>query len=293
MNFINNNTHPKSYVLTADIGGSHITSALFDVNARMVVDDTIQRVEFSSKTSADRILDAWCKCLLGSFAAKWPDPLGVAIAMPGPFDYEQGICYIKGLNKYEALYGLNIRKALSGRLGVPPERIQFRNDAESTIAGEVSRLTGTKVLGVTLGTGFGSALFDGRTTRDINLGSERHKDSIADDYFSTRWFLKRYFEQTGISVTGVKELAALANDHPTAKVIFNEFAVNLSDFLMPYLSDLQPDLLILCGNITKASNYFIRNLRKRLPVKVEIGALGEIAPLKGAVELFQPLYEPF
>ncbi len=292
MNIAHNPTN-KKYILTADIGGSHITSALFDLNTREVAEGTTQRVEFCSKTNSELILDAWCRCLLESIAIKGLAALGIAIAMPGPFDYSLGVCYIKGLNKYEALYGMDIRKALSDRLEIPPDQIQFRNDAESTIAGEVSLFTGSKVLGVTLGTGFGSAFFDGQATRDINLGSERYKDSIADDHFSTRWFLKRYFEQTGISLTGVKELAALANDHPTAKVIFNEFAANLSEFLIPYLSDYQPDLLMLCGNITKASPYFIRNLRKRLPVRVEIGKLGERAPLQGAAELFRPAYASF
>lgn len=290
---VDHNAPLKRYILTADIGGSHITSALFDVDAWQVKEGTVERVEFSSKTNADLIFDSWCRCLLGSVVAKRAPASGIAIAMPGPFDYEQGICYIKGLNKYEALYGMDIRKALSDRLEIPPDQIRFRNDAESTIAGEVSLLTGSRVLGVTLGTGFGSAFFDGRTTKDINLGSEVYKDSIADDHFSTRWFVKRYFEQTGISVNGVKELAALAQDHSTAKNIFNEFAANLSDFMTPHLSYYQPDLLILCGNITKASHYFIRNLRKHLPVRIEVAVLGELAPLQGAADLFSPLYAPF
>ena len=33
---------------------------------------------------------------------------GIGFAMPGPFDYVKGICYIQGVAKYENLYGINV-----------------------------------------------------------------------------------------------------------------------------------------------------------------------------------------
>ena len=35
----------------------------------------------------------------------------IGIAIPGPFDYVNGICLIKGVAKYENLYGFNIADA--------------------------------------------------------------------------------------------------------------------------------------------------------------------------------------
>ena len=38
--------------------------------------------------------------------------------MPGPFDYVKGICYIRGVAKYENLYGFNITDAIASSLDV-------------------------------------------------------------------------------------------------------------------------------------------------------------------------------
>ena len=40
----------------------------------------------------------------------------LAFRMPGPFDYVKGISYIRGVAKYENLYGFNIADAVSDEL---------------------------------------------------------------------------------------------------------------------------------------------------------------------------------
>jgi len=276
-------------VLVADIGGSHITSAICCGQGN-VDHNSVSRVEFSSKTSAQTILESWCLAMHKSIAAFGGEVTGVGLAMPGPFDYENGICYLRGLNKYEAMYGMNIRQTLAGRLNIQAEKFRFRNDAEATIAGEV--LYGTavdsgSVLGITLGTGFGSAFFDGQTTRDINLGSEPFKETIADDYLSTRWFQRRSCELTGLSLTGgVRELASMADSNLTAKAIFREFACNLTEFLGPYVTEYRPRSVLICGNIAKASKHFLTVIKKRLEVPLIMAGLGEHAALMGASGLF-------
>jgi glucokinase len=211
--------------------------------------------------------------------------------MPGPFDYKNGISYIKGLNKYEALYDVNIKQHFAALLNLSPREIRFRNDAEATIAGEV--LSGAakhldNVIGVTLGTGFGSAYCQEQVTKDLNLGGDLFKDSIADDYLSTRWFLTRYQELTGISLTGVKELATIAEVSLTAKQIFEEFAMNMSVFLTKPLNWFKPQALMLGGNIAKASALFLTSLKLRLAgTTIILAELGEQAALIGAAALFK------
>ena len=41
---------------------------------------------------------------------------GLRFAFPGPFDYEKGISLMRGLQKYDSLYGVPLREALSERL---------------------------------------------------------------------------------------------------------------------------------------------------------------------------------
>lgn len=281
----------QNYILTADIGGSHITASVCCADPLRLLDETTVRAEVHSKGSAEDILTVWRQSLLAS-ASKAPAAVsGLAIAMPGPFDYKNGISYIKGLNKYEALYGANIRQYLAAALGVGPERVKFRNDAESTIAGEAMMGAGRgfgRVLGLTLGTGFGSAFSDGKKTDDLNLGSDAYKASIADDYFSTRWFLKRYSGLTGVSLSGgVKELAALAGKNAMARSIFREFAAGMSEFLLPHIKHLTPDALVICGNIAKAHQWFLPQLQQELsPLPIRTGSLNENASLIGAAFTF-------
>ncbi|WP_136466992.1 ROK family protein [Flagellimonas onchidii] len=93
-----------------------------------------------------------------NFAISKKNPLsGIAFAMPGPFDYANGVAkYPEGF-KYGALYSIEIEKELSPLLnheGVLP--IRFLNDATSFAVGEAwlaESLGYQNQLCVTLGTG--------------------------------------------------------------------------------------------------------------------------------------------
>jgi len=97
------------YVLAADVGGSHITTAVCDISTQQVLESTCSRIEFNSKGAAGDILRAWADSLLASLKKHKAPVNALGIGMPGPFDYENGISYIKGFDKYEALYGMNIK----------------------------------------------------------------------------------------------------------------------------------------------------------------------------------------
>jgi mannose-6-phosphate isomerase class I len=89
-------------------------------------------------------------------------------------------------------------------------------------------------------------------------------DSIADDYFSTRWFVNEYFKCTGNKVEGVKELAKLAQENFIAQGLFKTFGNNLADFLQSFLNDFKAEVLLIGGNVTKAKDLFLPALEKKL-----------------------------
>lgn len=277
-------------MLTADIGGSHITAAICNTNAFDIEEHSITRVEVNSKATATEIIASWKSALQLSLSNTKVDVAGLGVAMPGPFDYAKGISYIKGLNKYESIYGMDIKSVFAGFLNMDTGNVRFRNDAEATIAGEALAGAGTgykNVAGVTLGTGFGSAYCADGITRDLNYGSDPYKETIADDYLSTRWFQKRYQELTGTQIPNVKALAALVPNDNYARQVFDEFAANMADFLQKPLHKLSPDVLVLCGNITKAEGYFLPQLTHHLPaITIKTALLGEKAALIGASALF-------
>jgi glucokinase len=289
-----NTTLSSPYILTADIGGSHITTAVCNTSIQSLIPVSVSRVELQSKGRATDILASWYIALQQAVENAGVPISGLGVAMPGPFDYENGISYIKGLDKYEALYEMNIKQCLADLMQLDISQVKFRNDAEATIAGEVLAGAGKEfqnVMGVTLGTGFGSAYSFDNKTIDMNLGSEVFKNSIADDYLSTRWFLKRYFELSGMSVAGVKNLAILAETSELARTIFKEFAINMGDFLAEHLERANPEVLVLCGNITKASRFFLPHLKKQLgSVNIQLAQLGEHAALIGSSTLFNSIH---
>ncbi|UJH92863.1 ROK family protein [Antarcticibacterium sp. 1MA-6-2] len=88
------------------------------------------------------------------------------------------------------------------------------------------------------------------------MWDKKFKDGVADDYFSTRWFVQRYNQLSGKEgINGVKEIVA-ANDRYTQEV-FKEFSENLGEFLAPYVHGFNPDILIIGGNIAKAHELFL------------------------------------
>ena len=225
--------------------------------------------------------------------------LGVGLAMPGPFEYDVGICRIQDLNKYDSLYGLNIRTELKWRLGLPAETpVIFRNDASCFLLGELWRgaAVGHKAaIGLTLGTGFGSSFV--RRGRLIEEGPDVPKDGflyhlpwrdrIADDWFSARGLLRRYRELGGERAENVRQLAERVPDDPAARRAFEDFGAELADFLLPWIKTFKPEVIVTGGNIAKAWRYFetvlVGQIRADAPlVEVKPARLFEDAALLGA-----------
>lgn len=282
-------------VLGIDIGGSHLTAALVDEATRKFVPDSYLRVRVNSKGTAEEILDIWTKAIDDTFQAHPVKSKRIGIAMPGPFDYANGISLIRGLDKYEALYKLNVKEILSKRLSIPETSILMMNDAACFLRGEVyyGAARGYQdVIGITLGTGTGSAMHHHGITHDANLGPAPFMDSIADEYFSTRWFVKRYSELTGNTVKDVKTLADLHGSDEQVKNIFKEFVKNLVVFLEGFVRAEKPQVIVMGGNIAQCSSLFMEDLTAQLAarnitVPIVRAELGEEAAILGAASLFE------
>ncbi len=273
-----------------DIGGSHITAALIDINTRQIIGTTKKRMEINSKGKAGDIFDSWSNLIKESFKAGHCEPTEIGIAMPGPFDYINGISYIRDQNKYDALYGLNVKEELAERLGIEVNQITLVNDAACFLEGELFAGTAMdyqRVLGLTLGTGLGSAWSLAGKTRDANLWCSPFYNGIAEDYLSTRWFIKRYAELTGNEVNDVKSIVIRVDEDIEILELFNEFGTNLANFLIPHILQEQLQLVVLGGNISLAFAFFSSALKRtfkeqKIKVEISIAELGENASLLGA-----------
>lgn len=276
-------------VLGVDIGGSHITAKLVDLESGVTIEGSEIRRLVNSNGTAEEIINNWCQVIEEAFNSKPVTDRRIGIAMPGPFDYENGIAWMQNQQKYDALYGLNVRDLLAQKLGILPGAIKFINDAESFLKGEVfsgAAKSCSSAIGFTLGTGFGSAYYQNGKVEDADLWCSPYKDGIAEDYLSTRWFIKRYYELSGNTIEGVKELADLKNDNDATRV-FIDFGRNMAMFLNGLITQRQPQVIVIGGNISRAFPLFLDSLVTTLnkgakEPEIRKAILGEDASLVGA-----------
>ncbi len=281
----------KKFVLGVDIGGSHITSGIIDMMLNQFVPGSEIRKHVDSGAPADEIIKVWGQVIKESMD-NYPHLFSkIGIAMPGPFDYEAGICLIKGFAKYEALFGLNIRTLLADELGIAGIDIRFRNDAEAFLEGEIfcgAAKGYNHVIGLTLGTGLGSAISHNGNTVDAELSVTPYKSGIMEDYISTRGILKTYESLAGHKAKHVKEIADLVHHNKDAIALktFSLFSEHLAHFLQMFILQETPEMVVIGGNIANAWDLFMPHVEKSLAaVSIQVpivkAILGEKAALIG------------
>jgi glucokinase len=153
-------------------------------------------------------------------------------------------------------------------------------------------------MSVTLGTGFGSAFIKDRIPivdgpEVPKLGCVYHLpygDNIADDYFSTRWFVGSYKKRTGKELKGVKEFSELAGKDKVVMDLFTEFGNNIGVFLAPWLKRFKAEIVVVGGNISHAYNLFGKIFEESLKregcdCRVALSELKEDAAFIGAAYL--------
>jgi glucokinase len=283
----------NSIAIGIDIGGSHISAGIVDLSAKTLLKDSIVRQPVNSGGAAMDIIKSWADVIRHIMQQYDLRSAKTGIAMPGPFNYEEGISLMKENKKFGSLYGMNIRKALAREAGIQADMIQFRNDAEAFLEGEMFCGLGqgcSTVAAITLGTGLGSAWHRQGNTVDADLWNSPFLDSTAESYLSTRWFISRYKDIAGVELPDVKSISAVAGSDPKARQVFDEFGKNLSAFINELISKENPEVIVLGGNIIRGYHLFQQELMKGLgeanSQKVKLSGLGELAALVGGACLW-------
>jgi glucokinase len=298
----------KKYAIGTDIGGSHISCALIDIQEKQIIRKSLNSQKVNNQASAEDILRNWTNALEQTINySDRNELLGVGFAMPGPFAYDKGVAmFTKDVAKFENLYGIHIDEKLAESLDMQPGQFRFMNDATAFAVGESwlgEAADVSRSVSITLGTGFGSAFVENEIPvlegdNVPKMGCLWHLpflEGIGDDYFSTRWFINSYLEKTGEKVNGVKDIAEIAAQNKTAQGIFEQFGSNLADFLAPWLSKFDAEKLIIGGNVSAAYSLFGPALQSKLELqniktKISISKLMEDSALVGSAHLFVDEY---
>lgn len=219
---------------------------------------------------------------------------GLGMAFPGDFDYENGISLIQGLDKYGALYRVNLKQELGERIRRAPElhekcapdfQLLFLHDIAAFLLGKIREGIphGTeRVMALCIGTGAGSSFADrGRIVgAEVPGVPERgwiyntpFRESILDDYISVRGLARITGDYFSVPADGkmLFELAEAGN--AGAKEVFARFGADIAAAVLPFLSGFRPRVLLLGGQIAKSFCYFGGPLRltcDRLGIEIQI-----------------------
>ena len=287
------------YALALDIGGSHVTAAVVDLEARRVVENSLSRRGTKIDDPEVTLIEAWAGAALDALEKAGVGTVArVGAGMPGPFDYGQGISW--HTQKFTSLYGQSVYQAMQNRWQNTPlegVKLRFANDAALWALGEwwLGDMQGMKrVIGVTLGTGLGSGFInEGRIIsagESVPPGGEiwntPYLDDIAENYAAAASLTRFYRKLTGVELTPAEIAARAANGEAAACQIYHEFGAHLGAIFAPWIECFRPDCLVMGGNIAHAWPYFREALSASLPgLDCRVTEFFEASSLLGAAAL--------
>ena len=252
--------------LCLDVGGTQIKAVAVDRNGEL--QGKLRYFPARAKESRETLL-AHFAVLMEEIRIPEAEVQGICLAFPGPFDYERGICLLHGLDKYDGLYKVNLRKEFAERMQVAPERIRFINDASAYALGEMGFGHGkdaSRALFICIGTGCGSAFGTGGklappgtpgVPENGYIYAAPFQGGCVDDFISRRGLLKLTRDLMGTAMDG-KELAErVRSGDEKARACFLCFGCQVREALLPFLEGFRPEVLCFGGQITRSAGLFL------------------------------------
>lgn len=290
---------PEPAVLCLDVGGSSVKSGVVLASGEVTAGPF--RTELDSAGPAGPIVGVLA-CSLERLAdlANGHEVLGIGVSMPGPTDYERGVPLLKGLGKFESLYGLDLAQEIEKRApGLQRLPWRWLNDAQAFALGELrfgAAKGASRAMFLTLGTGCGSAFaVDGRiVTSGLGVPEGgfvyplRYWDSAIDELLSARGVLRAWREASGSdvdpgSVQTAREVGRRAQaGEPRALEAFVRFGRLLAAALGPVFEAFRPDVVVLGGKVSESLPFFGPAAVGAGAPNLVLAAAPETASLRGA-----------
>lgn len=296
-------TAKQNAVVCLDVGGTEIKAA--PVGLEGVLLSPIHYFPADSGRGKEELLTHFAQIVLALARQVEGIPVtGVHLAFPGPFDYEKGISLMQGLDKYDSLYGVNLRQELLQRLsgagleGLEGKDIRFINDVSAFALGEMyfgNARDAEKAMFICIGTGCGSAfsLGDGLApegTPGMPAGGYLYPLPLrglrVDDWLSRRG-LQRLSRQTlGEELDGLPLAQRARAGDAGALAVWQQFGALLAEALTPALDAYRPQLCCLGGQVTASGTLFLEPLHRacrQRGVRLETTADTSLRAMQGAL----------
>ncbi len=288
-------------VLSVDIGGSYIKSALVDEKGKM---------EAKSRIPTPKDYDGLIAALAGLAAGLPEAPAGITAALPGGYDFEKDEIFAPNL---PSINGRHIRADLEKAASLP---VMAENDANLAALGEyvfIEQGGIRNMMFVTLGTGAGGGLIinGGLPVSAVTSFEIGHicvapggrlcgcgRKGCMDEYCTTAGLMAEYAAAGGgENISEPLELALLAEKgHKAAAAAFKSFAVYLARGLADAANLFCPEKIKLGGGLSELSRFFMADCSEnffaelfpmyRSRVKLEIAGLKNDAGILGGAACF-------
>jgi glucokinase len=252
----------SAVVLSFDMGGSHVAAMAARVSSPF--NGTRASLALNEGGSATYLFDRVDEVGRMALSALTSSAVivGIAVAVPGPFDYSNGISWLQ--HKFSAWYSVDVRKHLAIRFGIDEKDVVFLNDADAFLLGELQESFAPRAIGITLGTGIGAAFaIDGRPIpatkilpNNCDLYALPWKESTVEEFISTRGIMKLHEDRRG-QYRSVKEIAVKSSIDPIAADTMSAFGKELGLVIETYLLPFAPDAIVLGGSISRSSETFL------------------------------------
>lgn len=258
------------YFVLLDVGGTSVKGYLSETDDFVIIKSKVYPA--MAQASSDIIFRNFCNIIADLSSGRRIVRIGMAF--PGPFDYENGISLMNGINKYDAIYGKSIPDSLSA---LSPDlkdvSYSFLNDVEAFALGCVAddkSISDKRVFCLCIGTGAGSAFVENGRIRKTGDDIPQNgwityvpfRSSIMDDYISERGLEKEAENTCGERYTGKELFEKCRKSDSTARLVFRKFGETLTEALSPVLDRFHPDDIIIGGNISKSFEYFGDDMKK-------------------------------
>lgn len=256
--------------LLMDVGGTEIKCGISDGAGRMLVQE---KFPADAKAGQEEILSHFAQIIealvkmAGNCAVG-----GVGMAFPGPFDYVNGISLMRGLDKYDSIYGVPIAEEIQRRVPVVRNvKFKFLHDVEAFAVG-VSRFglcsSKNKIFCLCIGTGAGSAFVQAGRAIKSGKGVPENgwiyntpfKETIIDDYVSVRGLKAASQRILGEMLDGKQLYDLCVSGDAAAMKVYESFGCDIAAAAEPFIKCFCPDALVLGGQISGSFEFFGKEL---------------------------------
>lgn len=308
----------KNYVVGVDLGGTKISTALSDLEGKIINQTTIPTDAHEGEVPVlNRIINSIEKVVNDS-AVSYEDIKGIGIGSPGPLDAKQGIIITTPNLPFK---NFNLVKPISEKFGVP---VFLDNDANVAAIGEFMFGAGKgaeNIVFFTVSTGVGGGailngkVYRGHTSNALEIGHMTVAPhgprcncgnvGCVEATSSGTAIAKRAHEalstkvETSLrkyeNVTSYEVFVEAAAGDSVAKDIIDDAMNYLGIAVANAVSIFDPEYVIIGGGVSKAGDVVFDTVRKVVnkrcfksmaeSVKIVPAGLGTDAGLIGAVAL--------